>query len=72
MNGAPANLATTFVGATLMLRESAGDRRVELREPGDFVIVPRATWHSARVATPTTMLFATPGEGTENRERPAD
>ncbi len=58
--------------ATLHLREAGGERRAELAGPGDFVIVPRATWHTARVAEPTTMLFVTPGEGTENRERPTD
>lgn len=41
-----------------------------LNEPGQFVIVPRGTWHTARVSEKTQMLFVTPGEGTENRESP--
>ena len=41
-----------------------------MNEPGTFVIVPRNTWHTARVHSPAVMLFATPGEGTENRETP--
>lgn len=35
-----------------------------------FVVVPRGTWHTAKVHAATTMLFITPGEGTENRESP--
>jgi mannose-6-phosphate isomerase-like protein (cupin superfamily) len=39
----------------------------ELTEPGSFVIVPRGTWHTAHTDVPTTMLFVTPGEGTEHK-----
>jgi mannose-6-phosphate isomerase-like protein (cupin superfamily) len=53
--------------ATLVLDESGGPTRIELREPGDYVRVPRGTWHTAKTTTPTTMLFITAGEGTENR-----
>jgi mannose-6-phosphate isomerase-like protein (cupin superfamily) len=56
--------------ATLRLREAGGDRDVLLAAPGDYAIVPAGTWHTARVAEPTRMLFMTPGEGTENREAP--
>ena len=47
-----------------------GDETVRLNEPGTFVIVPKGTWHTARVNAPTTMLFVTPGQDTENREQP--
>ena len=40
---------------------------VRLHEPGTCVIVPKATWHTARVAKAARMLFITPGEGTQNR-----
>jgi quercetin dioxygenase-like cupin family protein len=40
---------------------------VSLTEPGSFVIVPKGTWHTARIAKPTSMLFVTPGEGTQNK-----
>lgn len=46
------------------------DESVRLESPGDYVIVPRGTWHTARVTESTTMIFMTPGEGTENREQP--
>ena len=56
--------------AELVIRTDEGDRSARLSNPGDFVVVPRNTWHTARVHAPTTMMFVTPGEGTENREAP--
>jgi mannose-6-phosphate isomerase-like protein (cupin superfamily) len=53
--------------AKFVLKMPSGEERVELAEPGSCVIVPRDTWHTARVSEPTRMLFVTPGEGTENR-----
>ena|SRR5579862_8709284 len=53
--------------ATLVLERDGGEKTIELREPGSYVIVPRGTWHTARTSVPTTMLFVTPGEGTRNR-----
>ena len=49
-----------------------GDRKETLRleAPGRYVIVPRGTWHTARIAKAAEMLFITPGEGTENEVRP--
>ena len=51
---------------TLVLEEAQGEREVKLREPGEYVVIPRGTWHTARTRG-CTMLFITPGEGTENR-----
>ncbi|MBT8440873.1 MAG: cupin [Gammaproteobacteria bacterium] len=47
-----------------------GDRHEEiaLDEPLAFAIVPRGTWHTAKTKTGCTMLFITPGEGTENKD----
>lgn len=56
--------------ATLVLRRDGGDETVELAKPGEYVLVPKGTWHSARTQVPTTMLFVTPGEGTENAADP--
>ena len=53
--------------ATLLLEEDGEPRAVELAAPGDYVLVPKNTWHTARTAVPTTMLFLTPGAGTEHR-----
>lgn len=54
--------------ARMVLDEPAGHRVVELSKAGDYVIVPRATWHTAKIAVPTAMLFITPGEATQNRD----
>ena len=53
--------------ATLLLEEAAGERSVELRNAGDFLLVPANVWHTARTSVATTMLFLTPGAGTEHR-----
>ena len=48
------------------------EETVRVSEPGSYVIVPQGVWHTARPHAPTLMLFVTPGEGTENVERPPD
>ena len=53
--------------ATLVLEEPGGERAVALSAPGDYVLVPRNTWHTARSTVAATMLFLTPGAGTEHR-----
>lgn len=49
------------------LQEPAGLRSVLLDQPGSFVIVPRNTWHTAKVRKPSVMLFITPGQETRNK-----
>jgi mannose-6-phosphate isomerase-like protein (cupin superfamily) len=53
--------------ATLLLEDADGVREIALHAPGDYVLVPRGAWHTARTGEPTTMLFLTPGDGTEHR-----
>jgi hypothetical protein len=53
----------------LRLDEDGGERRIALREPGDFALVPRDTWHTADVPATSCALFITPGAGTKNRPR---
>ena len=53
--------------AVVLLEADDGERSVELRVPGDFVLVPANTWHTAKTDVETTMLFLTPGAGTEHR-----
>jgi mannose-6-phosphate isomerase-like protein (cupin superfamily) len=53
--------------AEMVLDETGGHRVVALSKPGEYVIVPKGTWHTARITVPTSMLFITPGEGTENK-----
>ncbi len=47
--------------------EHGGPRQVRLNKPGEFVIVPRGVWHTAKVRAPSTALFVTPGQGTLTR-----
>jgi mannose-6-phosphate isomerase-like protein (cupin superfamily) len=56
--------------AEFVLDRDGSHESVRLEAPGSFVIVPRGTWHTARIAASATMLFITPGEGTQNEERP--
>lgn len=53
--------------ATVVLEESGKQRSVLLNETGSYVLVPRNVWHTATTSVPTTMLFLTPGAGTEHR-----
>lgn len=54
----------------LVLAKDGGDETARMTEPGTFVIVPRDTWHTARVRTHSVMMFITPGEGTINATEP--
>lgn len=57
--------------ATLVLGTASGEDTVVFDAPGSYVVIPRNTWHTARVAEAARMLLITPGEGTENRRNPA-
>jgi mannose-6-phosphate isomerase-like protein (cupin superfamily) len=53
---------------TFVFEGEDGHRAVELTESGAFAIVPRGTWHTAKVHAPSHMLFITAGEGTQHRD----
>ncbi len=56
--------------AELQLQTADGIHSTLLDTPGAFVVVPCNTWHTAMINEPTTMLFVTPGEDTQNAETP--
>lgn len=56
--------------ADLVLARGQGDETIRMTEPGTFVIVPRNTWHTARIRKTSIMMFVTPGEGTLNAAEP--
>lgn len=56
--------------AEMIMDFAQGEQSVRLQHPGSYVIVPKGTWHTARIHAPTSMIFITPGEATENRETP--
>jgi mannose-6-phosphate isomerase-like protein (cupin superfamily) len=51
----------------LLLEQSDRVERVGLTEPGQFMSIPRGTWHTMHPEGPCSMLFITPGRGTEHR-----
>jgi quercetin dioxygenase-like cupin family protein len=52
---------------TFVLERHGREERLELAEPGAYVLVPRGTWHTAKTSTRCRMLFITAGEGTQHR-----
>ena len=54
----------------LVLANEQGDDTIRMTEPGTFAIVPRNTWHTARIRRHSVMMFITPGQGTINSEKP--
>jgi len=53
--------------AMLLLEEADGERELLLDTVGSFILVPQGVWHTVRTTQPTTLLFLTPGAGTEHR-----
>ena len=55
-----------------VLRQDGEDVQVSLKQVGDFAVVPRGTWHTARCTEPSRVLFITPGADTRNEDAPVD
>ncbi len=55
-----------------ILRLDGVDKVVRMSRPGDYVMVPKGAWHTARPHTATRMLFVTPGQGTLNEVSPPE
>ena len=53
--------------AVLLLEQPAGLREVPLAGRA-AVVVPKGTWHTAKVSQPSRMLFVTMSHGTQHRE----
>jgi quercetin dioxygenase-like cupin family protein len=51
----------------LILQTEEGDISLKLSRQGEYVLVPRNVWHRAKTAHLCTLLFITPGEGTQHR-----
>lgn len=50
-----------------ILEQNGAEKTVSLNAPGDYVLVPWGAWHTAKVHTLSSVLFITPGEGTQHR-----
>lgn len=53
--------------AELVFELPGGITRVRLSAPGEFVRVPRGTWHTAQTRQHCSMVFITAGAGTRQR-----
>jgi hypothetical protein len=53
--------------ALMILERDAVEQHIRLESAGQFVLVPKSTWHTAKVSAPCRMLFITAGEGTQHR-----
>ena len=53
--------------ATFLLDLNGNHQQIELTQAGEYVVVPKGIWHTAHIQEQATLLFITPGEGTENR-----
>ncbi len=60
-----------FGDVDFVLWEQGRESRLRLDRPGSYLVVPRATWHTAIPRKPTSLLFVTPGAGTENAAHPS-
>lgn len=53
--------------ATFILEQAHATTAIELKKTGEYVLVPKGVWHTAKVREPCRILFVTPGEGTQHR-----
>lgn len=52
---------------TFVLQTDSGEHCVNLNKQGQYVLVPRGVWHTARTNTASKLLFVTPGQGTQHK-----
>jgi hypothetical protein len=63
-------LVVLLAGALeFILSINGREESISLNSPGQFLIVPRDTWHTVNVPRGALALFITAGEGTQNRPR---
>ncbi|MBB3062527.1 cupin domain-containing protein [Microbulbifer rhizosphaerae] len=49
------------------LQLESGEELLTLENSGDYIIVPKGVWHTAKVDAKAGMIFITPGEGTQHK-----
>lgn len=53
-----------------ILNKDGVEKTIRLDQPGQYCIVPRGWWHTARLSTPSRALFLTPGQDTDHADAP--
>ena len=53
---------------TLVLQLDTGEQIINLDKEGEYLIVPKNVWHTARIKKMAKMLFITPGQETNNKD----
>lgn len=51
----------------MVLARDGNEEVARLRQPGEYVVVPKGIWHTARTRVATAMLFVTPGQHTQHK-----
>jgi mannose-6-phosphate isomerase-like protein (cupin superfamily) len=70
MHPAGDELVVCLSGRITLIRELAdGTHHAETIGPGQYLINPAGTWHTADIGEPASALFVTAGEGTQGRPR---
>jgi quercetin dioxygenase-like cupin family protein len=54
---------------TLIQEDANGTCRSVMIGPGEYAINPPGCWHTANIDEPATVVFITPGLGTQGRPR---
>jgi quercetin dioxygenase-like cupin family protein len=62
-------LVVCMQGAVTFFQEMDGQTRSAVLRAGEALINPRGVWHTADVDGAASVLFVTPGLGTEHRSR---
>jgi mannose-6-phosphate isomerase-like protein (cupin superfamily) len=50
-----------------VLEAASGEKRVTLKEQGEYLVVRKGVWHTARTRCKSKLLFITPGQGTQHK-----
>ncbi len=52
---------------TFVLKFEIDEVEISLVNQGQYLIVPKGVWHTAKTKTKSKVLFITPGQGTQHR-----
>ena len=52
---------------TFVLQLESGEELINLNREGEYLVVPKNIWHTARIKQKAKLLFITPGQETSHR-----